>query len=78
MLAIAVIKAVMPAFFSGKPLKEIEIGFPVLNAVFAFLGRSHGIELCIDDTSFIEQGLENVLAGLLLEYAAVLHQRQAP
>src|SRR5690554_2571495 len=74
----AVLVAVVPAFFGGQAFQELQVGFPVLNAVFAFFWGAFEVEDGVNNASLFEQGAHNGIGGLGLEDAAVVHQAQAP
>src|SRR5690554_7405613 len=74
----AVLIAVMPAFFGGQSFQELQVAFPVLNAVFAFFWGAFEVEDGVNNASLFEQGAHNGIGGLGLEDAAVVHQAQTP
>src|SRR5690554_4286761 len=74
----AVLVAIVPAFFGGQALNELQVGFPVLDAVFPFCRRALEVEHGINDAPFFQQGTHDGIGGLGLKNAAVVHQAQAP
>src|SRR5690554_4532344 len=74
----AVLIAVMPAFFGGQSVQELQVAFPVLNAVFPFFRGAFEVKHGVDDAPLFEQGAHDDVYGLGLEDAAVVHQAQTP
>src|SRR5690554_836991 len=74
----AVLIAVMPAFFGGQSVQELQVAFPVLNAVFPFGRRALQIKHRINNAPLFQQGAHDGVCGLGLEDAAVVHQAQTP
>src|SRR5690606_10699453 len=74
----AVLIAVMPAFFGGQSVQELQVAFPVLNAVFPFFRGAFEVKHGVDDAPLFEQGAHDGVCGLGLEDAAVVHQAQTP
>src|SRR5690554_4541896 len=74
----AVLIAVMPAFFGGQSFQELQVAFPVLNAVFTFCRRAFQIKHRIHNAPLFEQSAHDGVCGLCLEDAAVVHQAQSP
>jgi hypothetical protein len=70
----AVLVTVMPAFLGGQPFNERQIAFPVLNAVFPFLGTSFEIKHRIHYAPRFQQRAHDGVCGLSLKDAAVVHQ----
>src|SRR5690606_28732617 len=74
----AVLVAVVPAFFGGQAFQELQVGFPVLDAVFPFFRWAFEVEDGVHNAPLFEQGAHDGVGGLGLEDAAVVHQAQAP
>src|SRR5690554_6812296 len=74
----AMLVAVVPAFFGGQAFQELQVAFPVLNAVFPFFWGAFEVEDGVNNASLFEQGAHNGIGGLGLEDAAVVHQAQTP
>src|SRR5690554_1843477 len=74
----AVLIAVMPAFFGGQAFQELQVGFPVLDAVFPFFRWAFEVEDGVHNAPLFEQGAHDGVCGLGLEDAAVVHQAQTP
>src|SRR5690554_3500370 len=74
----AVLVTVMPAFFGGQAVDELQVAFPVLDAVFPFFRRAFEVKDRVDDAPLFQQGAHDGVGGLGLEDAAVVHQAQAP
>src|SRR5690554_4112841 len=74
----AVLVAVVPAFFGGQAFQELQVGFPVLDAVFPFFRGAFEVKDGVDDAPLFEQGAHDGVCGLGLEDAAVVHQAQSP
>src|SRR5690554_2193771 len=74
----AMLVAVVPAFFGGQAFQELQVGFPVLNAVFPFFRWAFEVEDGVHNAPLFEQGAHDGVGGLGLEDAAVVHQAQAP
>src|SRR5690554_6679034 len=69
----AVLVAVVPTFFGGQSPDKGKIAFPVLYAVFPFLGRALQIELSTHNAPLFQQGTHDGVCSLSLEDAAVVH-----
>src|SRR5690554_4824511 len=74
----AVLIAVMPAFFGGQSVQELQVAFPVLNAVFPFFRGAFEVKHGVDDAPLFEQGAHDGVGAPGLEDAAVVHQAQTP
>src|SRR5690554_5137488 len=74
----AVLIAVMPAFFGGQSVQELQVAFPVLDAVFPLFRWAFEVEDGINNAPLFEQGAHDGVGGLGLEDAAVVHQAQTP
>src|SRR5690554_4591282 len=74
----AVLVAVVPAFFGGQSVQELQVAFPVLNAVFPLFRWAFEVKHGVDDAPLFQQGSHNGVGGLGLEDAAVVHQAQSP
>jgi len=73
-----VLVAVVPAFFGGQAFQELQVGFPVLDAVFPFFRWAFEVKDGIHNAPLFEQGAHDGVGGLGLEDAAVVHQAQPP
>src|SRR5690554_2089957 len=74
----AVLVAVVPAFFRGQAFQELQVGFPVLDAVFPLFRWAFEVEDGVHNAPLFEQGAHDGVGALGLENAAVVHQAQAP
>src|SRR5690554_4926736 len=74
----AVLVAVVPAFFGGQAFQELQVVFPVLDAVFPFFRWAFEVEDGVHNAPLFQQGSHNGVGGLGLEDAAVVHQAQTP
>src|SRR5690554_1231510 len=74
----AVLVAVVPAFFGGQSFQELQVGFPVLDAVFPFFRWAFEVEDRVHNAPLFEQGAHDGVGAPGLEDAAVVHQAQTP
>src|ERR1041385_2512392 len=70
-LTVLMLEVVIKTFLFHEPADEIEVGFPVLNAVLPLFVTARQFQFVIAEPVVFEDVLDNVRHGHLLENAAI-------